>query len=546
MIKLLKYIVLLGVFCFVGYQAIKIYEQEVVKPRTMVKANSEAGMNSLFTNAATPRENNSLGNNTQLETGDPNSKQYRQAKSLNIFGGIGIMVLLVTVLWLVKNNKKRKEENKRISDELADSQEKLRYSYHELKLERNYRKQSQESLKNALETLKDANSLKDAFLSNISHEVRTPLNGIIGFTTLTGEEARKLGNSKIENFSRIVLSSSDRLLNFLNNVIDLSRIEARELNIKTEHCDLVEITKHTIASLGFVANEKALNVIVELDGFVPVLANYKYLSQVIRNILDNAIKYTEEGFVRVSLSNPVGNNDVTLCVEDSGIGIKPGFIDRIFEAFNQESTGMTRSFEGGGLALPLSKKLIEMMGGQIEIQSEKGKGTMVKIHLNKPATSYNDETIRLLSEKRMSLSSGQSGQSKTIFLIEDDSINGELIEAYLLGFAHVIVTKSGNEALLKLEKLNSENKSVDLFLMDINLPQDWDGTTLMNEIKNRWQLYSETPFIAQTAYAMKGDREKLLNEGFNDYISKPIKKTDLIKCINNQLVNQLMLHKITA
>lgn len=546
MVRLLKYSILLGIFCFVGYQVHRIYQQEVVEPGSMNMATYDVNGNSISENQDKPLSTKYESGAHRQEKSIPKAMLDMRALSKTLLGVLGVFVLLLLVLWQGRSFRLKKQEIGQCKDELADSKEKIRYLKHELRRKNNECVESQESLKNVLETLKEANSLKDAFLSNISHEVRTPLNGIIGFTTLSAEEAKRTGNTKIENYSRIVLSSSDRLLSFLNNVIDLSRIEARELNLKTEQCNLVEITKHTIDSLVFVANEKALDLIVELDGFVPVTANHKYLSKVIRNIMDNAIKYTKKGFVKVILVNPMGSTDVTLCIEDSGIGIDPGYMEHIFEAFRQESTGMTRSFEGGGLALPLSKKLIEMMGGQIEIHSEKAKGTLVKIHLKKSEISYDQEIIQSLKENQVSLSSIDGVRFKTIFLIEDDSINGELIEAYLQGYAHVIVAKTGNKALQLLERLYAEQKVVDLFLMDINLPQNWDGTKLMKEIKNRWPVYSETPFIAQTAYSLTGDREKLIDEGFNDYISKPLKKANLLKCINNQLKNQVVIHAITA
>jgi signal transduction histidine kinase/CheY-like chemotaxis protein len=450
------------------------------------------------------------------------------------------------VLWQNTSIRKYKGKIKNYNNELLEAKEKIRFLKHDLRQEINSRKESQQSLKNVLETLKEANTLKESFLANISHEVRTPLNGIMGFTTLIKEEARQIGNLKIENYSQIVSSSSERLLTFLNNVIDLSRIEAKELNIKSEQCNLVEITNQAIESQIFRANEKALKLIVEMDGFVPVMANHKYLSKVICNILDNAVKYTNHGFVKVGLYIPVGNKEVTLYIEDSGIGINPGFLAHIFEAFRQESTGMTRSFEGGGLALPLSKKLIEMMGGRLEIQSEKAKGTIVKIHLPKSEIPYDQEVVKSIQEKRVTLSKIDEVRFKTIFLIEDDSINGELIEAYLVGYAHVVVAKNGNEALKILDKLNLDQKQIDIFLMDINLPQEWDGIKLMKEIQNRWPVYEDVPFVAQTAYALEGDREKLIEKGFHDYISKPLKKKELIKCINNHLKNQVTLHNLTV
>ena len=537
--RILKYIFLIGVFWFGGHQAYQIYQQEVVgafRP-SGIELKDKAPSQRIDTLAVAThhRKSSSLATEMAITPDGPKNTQRHLMLTFACF-----FCLLVYAFYFTRKSFLQNKECSALRAELDKTKETLEEKRHTIIKEMGMRKQAEQTLFNALGSIKEVNSLKEAFLSNISHEIRTPLNGIIGFSNLMKEEAHEIGHSRMIQQSQFVVDSGERLLNFLNNVIDISRIEANELNIKEEVCDLTKIVNQVCNAHRFSMNEKSLGLELFVADHLKVEANTRYLTKVIGYIIDNAIKYTENGAIKVSAFDPVGSQYAILCIEDTGIGIDPEYMQHIFEAFRQESSGMTRCFEGGGLALPLAKKFLDLMGGKIEIASEKGIGTQVKILLRKPEEiSVPEFPAHQTSEVVLSTFGADKGQ--TILLVEDDSINGELIEAYLQGYAKIIVSKDGNIAQRQLEEFHREGKRIDLFLMDINLPQGWNGIDLMHEIKRRWTYYEKTPFVAQTAYAMKGDRDKLLSEGFDDYISKPINKKSLIACLNKHIVRKLKL-----
>ncbi len=537
--KLARYIIFLLVFGFVVLQVHSIYLQEVAitdNGKNIAIEQKESVYSPQFDNdQVEANENFDQKNQVDNSSNFSNGEKFIQLNKTNILiiflVSISIILLFILV-WLIS---RKNEKINTLSVGLQDYKDKNRQKSHELTQMKQQKDQAQKSLANALETISESNDLKEAFLANMSHEIRTPLNGITGFSNLIHEYAKETDNEQLVKYSRHLLSSSTRLLSFLTNIIDLSRIEANDLNLTLDSCNIVQIARHAVESHIFTANEKKLEVIIDLQPCSPVVGNCRYLSRVINNIIDNSVKYTDSGFIKISTLNNLDKAEVIVIIEDSGIGISSDYLNHIFEFFRQESIGITRSFEGGGIALPLSKKLIDIMGGYIDIKSEKGVGTTVSIHLKKSFANNNKSKQKVNDNLINQQSSDLHFENTTVFLVEDDRLNSELITAYLVGYANVITAKNGVDAMEKISEIYNLNQRIDSFLIDINLPQEWDGISLMNEIQRRWPEYSSVPFIAQTAYAMKGDREKFLRAGFDEYVSKPILKKNLIAAIDNSI-----------
>ncbi len=387
-------------------------------------------------------------------------------------------------------------------------------------------------LKKALKRAEDANYLKNAFLSNISHEIRTPLNGIIGFASLLESELSLTENQELYEYANGISQSGERLLHLLTNLIDISRIEANDLEINLVECDLAGILQDAGELFKFKANEKGIRFNLQKNQIPPALADQNNLMRVLSDLIDNALKYTEKGFINISCGISENSSDLFIRVKDTGIGIDPTYIPYLFEAFRQESLGFSRAYQGAGLGLPLAKRLIELMKGRIEVVSEKGLGTTVTIYLKQSGSSV----LRIENtEKAITSSLEYAERPISILIIEDDRMNRMVLKKMLENVGELGLAVDGDNTLEIIEREFAKKHIFDIMLVDINLPTPWDGIMLMHKIKQDYKDYEKIPFIAQTAYAMSGDRERFLEAGFDDYISKPISKNHLLSIIQKHI-----------
>ncbi len=470
------------------------------------------------------------------------------AKSRNniylfIFSGIIILLLIILIYSKLKQRKKTNtllEEkdhqidkmNKKLKNYNEDIEAKVKQRTKNLEEDLKERERIDIELKKALKQAEDANYLKNAFLTNMSHEIRTPLNGIIGFSNLLITELSLMENEELYEYANGIQQSGERLLHLLDNIIDISRIEANDMDIDIKPCFINEIVKNVSELYSFKANDRGIKFNTKLNDIPKAIADEPILTKIISDIIDNAIKYTEKGFINVLTNYDKKRNKVIVTVKDTGIGIDKAYIGHIFEAFRQESLGYSRTHQGAGLGLPLAKRLMALMNGSIDIQSTKGVGTTVILSLEgeKEETEQIDEnfTIKELKDKK-------KHEDLSIFIVEDDRMNRLVLTKMLSKTGKVVAAVDGNETMRIIKENYKKGLIFDVMLFDINLPAPWDGIKLMNEIKKNFKEYKNVPFIAQTAYAMTGDRERLLEAGFDNYIAKPINKREIINMINNQL-----------
>ncbi len=459
------------------------------------------------------------------------------------FGAIILLVLLVFVLLFIlkKANRKLLKANHILQEEIRQLRTELKRKNHsleeeikakteELENEIKYRKAIEIERKIALKKAEEASFLKNAFLANMSHEIRTPLNGIIGFSHLLLSEVEYNEKPELVDFAEGIAESSDRLLNLMEHIIDLSRIDANDYEVKSNSFEANSLINGCIERIKKDAHAKKLDLQYDEKEVYHVQADKAALEKSIDLILNNAITYTNEGFINLSLQSQ--ENWLLIKIEDSGIGIDPKFLTAIFEAFRQESTGYSRVHQGAGLGLPLAQKLIGLMKGKIEIQSEKGQGTTVSIFI--PLDSDEHEYIKK-SQNRAIPYHNTSQKKPLLFIVEDDKMNRMVFEKMLKNNADYIMAIDGDDAFSQYEKALKDQKNIDLILLDINLPEPWDGMLLLDALKKKWPQLNKLPFVAQTAYAMTGDKEKFLAAGFDDYISKPIDKKQLLTIIDNNM-----------
>jgi signal transduction histidine kinase/CheY-like chemotaxis protein len=475
-------------------------------------------------------------------------------KSAQPFSLINLLYILLPLLILFiisqhlkfKKNKKKFSENIELKNKeleiLSEKVEKLTTGVDDkikektLELEQKLveRQTIDNELKIALKREEDANFLKNAFLANMSHEIRTPLNGIIGFSSLLEAELSRMENQELFEYATGIQQSGERLLHLLNNIIDISRIEANDMEVSLEPCNISHIITQVSELYSFKANEKGLRLNIQTLETPLALADERISSRILTDIIDNAIKYTERGFVNVSSGFDIDSKRVFIRIKDTGIGIDSAYLPNIFQAFRQESLGYSRAYQGAGLGLPLAHRLINLMNGEIIVDSLKGIGTTVTVYLPAELSTVSLKPLRNKAENAL-ISEDNNTNDIHVFIVEDDRMNRLVLKSMLQGKYKITMAEDGEETLRIIEKQYENGNIFDIMLFDINLPVPWDGIELMKVVKEKYKNYLNIPFVAQTAYAMTGDKERLLESGFDDYISKPLNQNRLISIINNNL-----------
>ncbi len=382
------------------------------------------------------------------------------------------------------------------------------------------RKKIEKDLKEALIKAQESDKLKSAFLANMSHEIRTPMNGILGFTNLLNDS--DLTGKQKHKYVEIIKKSGERMLNTVNNIVDISKIDAGQIKISNSIININEELENQFEFFNGEATAKGINM--KLISTIPFSDSYIYtdkvkLNSIISNLIKNAIKYTDKGSIKI-LSYKNGER-FEFKIIDTGIGIPPNRINSIFNRFEQADISDTHARQGSGLGLSITKAYVEILGGSISVLSETNKGSVFHITIpwvNKPKQVENE----IVSNQEMSNSIIEKRIS--ILIAEDDEISYEHLRLILKPVASKIHrAENGIDAIKYLKK----NPDVNLVLMDINMPL-MGGYEATKEIRS---FNKDVILIAQTAYAFSKDREKVLKIGCNDYISKPIDRRFLIKLL---------------
>ena len=379
----------------------------------------------------------------------------------------------------------------------------------------------------AKETAEVMSKLKSNFLANMSHELRTPLIAILGYTEILGNEIR---NDDWNDMIETIMQSGKRLLETLNLILDLSKIEADKVQINTKELNLNSEIRETINLLKPVADKKNLYIKPDfLDKDLLVKLDKRLFQSVITNLINNGIKYTKEGGVTVNLNTFVENNNsfIAIKVSDTGIGIAEEDQKLIFDEFRQVSEGYNRSFEGAGLGLTITKKFVEKMGGTISLESTKGGGSMFTVVF--PVQNINSDEYEPLVNAANNNYKGiqQDDKIDKVLIIDDDPATRKIIELFLKNETQTKTVCNIKDAIDEANKYNYS-----LVLMDISLGQGVSGIDLLKKFREL-SFYKNIPIIAVTAHAMVGDRERFLLEGFDDYLSKPFSKRDLISKVTS-------------
>ncbi len=386
-----------------------------------------------------------------------------------------------------------------------------------------------EQLNIAKETAEKANAAKTDFLSNMSHEIRTPLNAIVGFSNILLDDESIPEKAKDE--VRDIVMASDNLLEIVNGILDISKIEANKLEIVNNEYSPEKVIDELVALSKGRLGDKLIEFKTNFDPSIPpvLYGDAGRIKQICVNILTNAIKYTKEGWIEFKVSSIVKDNicRLIISVEDTGIGIKEKNIDKLFNKFERLDLEDNVTIEGTGLGLAITKKLVDLMHGKIVVQSVFGKGSKFTVCLDQRIVE--NPTIKVDTEKI--INEEIIVNNKKVLLVDDNKINLKVAERLLESYG--IKTESVESGYDCIEKIKNGNK-YNLIMLDDMMPR-MSGVETLKKLKKIKGF--DTKVIALTANALTGMREKYLSDGFNDYLAKPINKEELNKIINKYLNN---------
>jgi len=393
-------------------------------------------------------------------------------------------------------------------------------------------KRAQEALIKAKDQAESATLAKSEFLANMSHEIRTPLNGILGMLQLLQTTVQ---DDEQKEYVLTAIRSSKRLASLLSDILDLSRIEAGKMNLREERFETRLLKEAVFDLFSLAAKDKGLDLEFVCDERLPhvVVGDEARVRQILFNLIGNSIKFTQKGRVRAEVSRlpiaPEGICRVLITVNDTGIGIDDAQIRGIFEPFVQAENSYVRHYQGAGLGLSIVVRLVKLLGGELAVESEVGAGTTMYLSI-----PFKMPPMRVPTPVALTPSSA-AGTHLRILITEDDAVTRVSLKRLLEKAGHSVgVAVDGADALRILEQ-----EQFDLILMDIQMPvMDGVEATRAIRFKDRFEAIRDIPIIAVTAYAMSGDRDKILGAGMTDYISKPVDidalKTIIAKVMGNE------------
>jgi PAS domain S-box-containing protein len=388
-------------------------------------------------------------------------------------------------------------------------------------------KETEDKLRKSLQKAEEADMLKSVFLANMSHEIRTPMNAIIGFSEILSDQ--DLSKKERQEFINYITQGSNTLMNLIEDIIDITKIEAGQIKINFEACDVNNLMDELYATFIKMKNKNGkqkleirLNKPIVKEGFT-ITTDPSRIRQILSNLIVNALKFTDDGFIEFGFTI-TGENQIVFYVKDTGIGIPEDKKKLIFDRFGQVEHHLSQNKKGTGLGLSISKKLSELLGGDLTVESEVDKGSIFFLTL----PIVHDYKEEVAAKDIVTESPKYDWSDKTFLIAEDSVLNYTFLEAlFQKTNVNLLWAKDGKEAV----DLCRENSDIDLVLMDIKMPI-LSGLEAITEIK---KFRKDLPIIVQTAYAMPEDRDKSIAAGGDEHLTKPLNVDELFKTITKFL-----------
>jgi signal transduction histidine kinase/FixJ family two-component response regulator len=398
-------------------------------------------------------------------------------------------------------------------------------------------------LEKALQQAQNASRAKTTFLNNMSHDIRTPMNAIIGFTDLAIDHVEE--TELVRSYLEKIKVSGNHLLNLINDVLDMSRIESGRMQLEEKECNLLEIMSGIKDILQNDAETKQLEFLVDHEDIVDeeIICDSLRLNQILLNCLGNAVKFTNPGGIISARiiqkpDAPSGYASYVFKIRDTGIGMSKEFTKRIFEPFERERTSTVSGIQGTGLGMSITKSLVDMMSGTISVESEEGKGTEFTISLQFKLSRKHSDMLKISGLQENEEANDQEEtiilEDKHILLVEDGELNREIAETILLEMGMQVDTAvNGKEAVEKVQQKRED--TYDLILMDIQMPvmDGYEATRKIRGLQN--ERKASIPIVAMTANAFEEDRKRALEAGMDDHLTKPIQVPEMMHAIQKYI-----------